>query len=88
MLELRLIQTLDKVGVGEIVETSGEDGIYPPGIAVGEVTKAGVGPALPGTPPVTLSRDETALFMQIEVRPRADMMRLEDVLVLHRKPER
>ncbi len=86
-LELRFIQTLDDVTVGEIVETSGEDGIYPPGIPIGEVTRAGVGPALPGTPPVPLWRDETALFMQIEVQPRVDMMRLEDVLVLRHEPE-
>ena len=86
-LELRFIQTLDDVTVGEIVETSGEDGIYPPGIPVGEVTRAGVGPALPGTPPVPLWRHETALFMQIEVQPRVDMMRLEDVLVLRHEPE-
>lgn len=87
LLELRFIQTLDDVSLGEIVETSGEDGIYPHGIPVGEVTRAGVGPALPGTPPVPLLRDETALFMQIEVRPSVDMMRLENVLVLHREPE-
>lgn len=87
LLELRFIQTLDDVLVGETVETSGEDGIYPAGIPVGEVTRAGVGPALPGTPPVPLSRDETALFMQIEVQPRVDIMRLEDVLVLRRNPD-
>ncbi len=86
-LELRFIRTLDDATVGESVETSGEDGIYPAGIPVGQVTRAGVGPAAPGTPPVPLSRDETALFMQIEVRPHVDMMRLEDVLVLHREPQ-
>ncbi len=87
LLELRFIRTLDDATVGESVETSGEDGIYPAGIPIGQVTRAGVGPAAPGTPPVPLARDETALFMQIEVRPHVDMMRLENVLVLHREPQ-
>jgi len=54
------------VRVGEKVFTSGDDRIYPKGLAVGEVTRLGKGTD----------------FQQIYVRPFAALDRLDDVLIL------
>lgn len=82
LLELRYIDTMTPVDTGESVITSGEDGIYPPGLPIGTVTEFEVGPPVPGTPRVPLAREETALFLEITVTPAADVTRVETVLVL------
>lgn len=82
LLDLRYVDTMTPVREGEAVLTSGEDGIYPPGLSIGTVASFAVGPPVPGTPRVPLARDETALFLEIQLRPAADVTRIETVLVL------
>jgi rod shape-determining protein MreC len=61
------------VPAGEQVLTSGGDGIFPKGLLVGRVTKVGQG---------------NELFLNIRVRPAADLSRLEEVLVVTKIDER
>ncbi len=63
----------EKVEVGERVLTSGGDGIYPKGLPVGTV--AAVAPG-------------QDLFLNIRVRPAAQIARLEEVLVITKMDER
>ena len=62
----------EQVPVGETVLTSGGDRIFPKGLHVGTVTKVGSG------------KD---LFLNIKIKPGADLSRLEEVLVLTQKQE-
>jgi len=63
----------EQVPVGETVLTSGGDQIFPKGLAVGTVTKVG---------------DGKDLFLNIKVKPAANLSKLEEVLVLVEKQER
>jgi rod shape-determining protein MreC len=63
----------ETVPPGELVLTSGGDGIFPKGLLVGRVTK------------VTPSAE---LFLNIRVRPAADLSKLEEVLVVTKIDER
>lgn len=63
----------EQVPVGENVLTSGGDQIFPKGLPVGTVTKVGTG------------KD---LFLNIRIKPAADLSKLEEVLVLVEKQER
>ncbi len=63
----------ETVPVGEQVLTSGGDGIFPKGLAVGTVTKVSTG---------------SDLFLNIRVRPAADLNRLEEVLVVTKVDEK
>ena len=75
LLDLRYVSGLEKVQVGEMVTTTGLDGIYPPGYNVGEVIEVRPGSA---TQP---------LF--IRVRPSAALERVKEVAVLtYRPPQR
>lgn len=53
---------------GDKVITSGFGGVFEKGILVGEV--------------VSIARDESGLYMNAVIKPEADMMRLEEVLVM------
>ena len=57
----------------EMVLTSGGDGIFPKGLLVGRVTKVAPG---------------SELFLNIHVRPAADLSKLEEVLVVTKIDER
>lgn len=81
-LELRYINSMTEIRQREPIVTSGEDGLYPAGIRVGTVASFTVGPPVPGTPRVPLAREETALFLEVRVRPDVDVLRLETVLVI------
>src|SRR4030095_703979 len=72
LIEMRYVSGLEKVEVGDYVMTTGQDGIYPPGLNVGEVVDVKNGTA---TQP-----------HQILIRPGARLDRLEDVAVLLYKP--
>src|SRR6267378_975344 len=61
------------VPAGELVLTSGGDGIFPKGLLVGRVTKVAPG---------------SELFLNIRVRPAADLSKLEEVLVVTKIDER
>lgn len=67
------IMSDEQVPVGENVLTSGGDQIFPKGLPVGVVTKVGSG------------KD---LFLNIRIKPAADLSKLEEVLVLVEKQER
>lgn len=68
LIEMRYVSGLEKVENGDYVMTTGQDGIYPPGLNVGEVVDIRHGTA---TQP-----------HQILIRPSARLDQLEDVAVL------
>jgi rod shape-determining protein MreC len=70
---LEKVMSDESVPPGELVLTSGGDGIFPKGLLVGTVTKASAG---------------TDLFLNIRVRPAVDLSKLEEVLVVTKIDER
>src|SRR6202034_309713 len=62
----------EQVQVGETILTSGGDQIFPKGLPVGKVTEVGNG---------------KELFLNIKIKPAADLSKLEEVLVLIEKQE-
>jgi len=70
---LEKVMTDESVQPGERVLTSGGDRIFPKGLLVGTVTRVSPGPEL---------------FLNIRVRPAADLGRLEEVLVITQEQER
>jgi rod shape-determining protein MreC len=70
---LERVMSDEQVSIGEPVLTSGGDQIFPKGLPVGTVTKVGSG------------KD---LFLNIKVKPAANLSKLEEVLVLIEKQER
>lgn len=75
LIEMRYVSGLQNVEVGNYILTTGQDGIYPPGLNVGEVVQVKPGTA---TQP-----------HQILIRPGAKLDQLEEVAVLlYRPPQR
>lgn len=75
LVEMRYVSGLEKVTVGDYVVTTGQDGIYPAGLNVGEIVDVKNGTA---TQP-----------HQILIRPGARLDRLEEVAVLlYEAPQR
>jgi rod shape-determining protein MreC len=75
LVEMRYVSGLQKVSSGDYVLTTGQDGIYPPGLNVGEVVEVKQGTA---TQP-----------HQIYIKPSARLDQLTEVAVLlYRPPER
>ena len=72
LVEMNYVSGLEEVKVGEYVTTTGQDGIYPPGLNVGEVVKVKQGTAT--TPHV------------IHIKPGAHLDALEEVAVLLYRP--
>jgi len=70
---LEKVMSDEAVPAGEMVLTSGGDGIFPKGLLVGRVTKVSLG---------------SELFLNIRVRPAADLSKLEEVLVVTKIDER
>lgn len=70
---LEKVMSDEAVAPGELVLTSGGDRIFPKGLIVGRVTKASPG------------RD---LFLDIHVKPAANLAKLEEVLVVTRIDEK
>ena len=70
-LRMEYVSNLEDVQVGDVVVTSGIDGIYPKGFVVGEVALVERGPGL---------------YKTIHVRPNVEFSDLEDVLVVIREP--
>jgi rod shape-determining protein MreC len=70
---LEKVMSDETVPPGEQVLTSGGDGIFPKGLLVGTVTKISPG---------------SELFLNIHVRPAADLSKLEEVLVVTKIDER
>lgn len=70
---LEKVMSDEAVQPGEKVVTSGGDQIFPKGLAVGAVTKVSPG---------------AELFLNIRVKPAADLSRLEEVLVITQQQEK
>lgn len=66
LLNLEFISVSEPVRIGEVVYTSGTDGIYPKDLPVGRV----------------VSKKTGRIYQEIEVEPFTDFTRLEEVLVL------
>jgi rod shape-determining protein MreC len=75
LIEMSYVSGLQKVEVGDYILTTGQDGIYPPGLNVGEVIQVkGGGPTQ---------------AHQILIKPGANLDRLEEVAVLlYHAPQR
>lgn len=71
-LELDYVNNSETVNPGDVVVTSGLDGIYPRGLPVGKVVESSRG---------------KSVFRSIQVEPFADFIRIEEVLVLLSVPE-
>lgn len=67
-LRLKYVTNLDDVQAGDTLVTAGISGVFPKGIMVGEVRA------------VTMGDDN--FFKSIEVKPAAEMKRLEEVLIV------
>ena len=72
-LVLGRVMSDETVPAGELVLTSGGDSIFPKGLPIGRVTKVSPG---------------SDLFLNVHVRPAADLSRLEEVLVVTKIDER
>jgi rod shape-determining protein MreC len=70
---LEKVMSDETVPAGEMVLTSGGDGIFPKGLLVGRVTKVAPG---------------SELFLNIRVRPAANLSKLEEVLVVTKIDEK
>lgn len=65
-LDMKYVSNLDDVVIGDLVVTSGMDGLYPKGLAVGRVSSVLNGPRL---------------FKRITIEPAARLDRLEEVFI-------
>ena len=75
LIEMRYVSGLERVDVGDYILTTGQDGIYPPGLSVGEV--------------VQVKRGTATQPHQILVKPGAKLDQLEEVAVLlYHAPQR
>ena len=70
-LRMEYVSNLEDVKAGDVVVTSGMDGIYPKGFPIGEVS---------------MVRRGSGLYRTIVVRPVVDFNDLEDVLVVVSEP--
>ena len=66
-LRMEYVSNLETVWVGDRIVTSGIDGIYPKGFAIGTVTHVAQG---------------VGLYQTIQIEPAAEFSQLEDVLVV------
>ncbi|MGH2670813.1 MAG: rod shape-determining protein MreC, partial [bacterium] len=70
---MKYIKRGDEIDVGDIVVTSGLDGIFPKGIPIGKVTQ--------------VTRKDVGLFQIAEVRPAVEFAKLEEVWVISSPPQ-
>jgi rod shape-determining protein MreC len=68
LIEMRYVSGLQKVVVGDYILTTGQDGIYPPGLSVGEV--------------VLVTQGNATQPHQIFIKPGAKLDQLDEVAVL------
>lgn len=67
-MQMLYVPSLADVNQSDLIVTSGTDGIYPKGIAIGRVTAA---------------REGSDLFKAIDVEPAVEFLELDEVMVLH-----
>jgi rod shape-determining protein MreC len=72
LLDLNYISNTEEAAVGDIVLSSGLDGIFPKGLVIGKVVD---------------SRKSTGVFRSIKVEPSMDLIHIEEVAVLLSEPE-
>ncbi len=65
---LKFVRQREDLVIGDVVVTSGRDGVFPRGLNIGTVT--------------ALVEEERGLFQGAEISPAVDFARLEDVLVV------
>jgi rod shape-determining protein MreC len=70
-MDLSYVNNTEQVAVGDIVLSSGLDGIFPKGLVVGKVVD---------------SQKGKGVFRSVKVEPRVDLIRLEEVSVLLMEP--
>lgn len=68
LIEMRYVSGLETVEVGDYILTTGQDGIYPPGLSIGEVAQ--------------VKRGTATQAHQILIKPGAKLDQLEEVAVL------
>ena len=68
LIEMRYVSGLETVEVGDYILTTGQDGIYPPGLNIGEVAQ--------------VKRGTATQAHQILIKPGAKLDQLEEVAVL------
>ena len=88
ILKLDYVTSLADVKGGDIVVTSGDDGIYPAGFEIGRVLRVTEGAPVPGLPQLPVVRAETALFLNIDVDSLTDVLQIEQVLLLSPQMDR
>jgi len=71
LLDLSYVNNTEQVAVGEVVLSSGLDGVFPKGLVLGKVVD---------------SRKGKGLYRFIKVEPEVDLIRLEEVSVLLSRP--
>jgi rod shape-determining protein MreC len=69
---MKYIKRGDEVDIGDVVVTSGLDGIFPKGIRVGHVSG--------------VTKKDVGLFQVADVTPAVDFSKLEEVMVLTTPP--
>ncbi len=69
LLHLEYVNNTEEVSIGEIVVCSGLDGVFPKGIPLGKVVS---------------SKKGKTVFRDIEVEPFADLLRIEEVILVVR----
>jgi rod shape-determining protein MreC len=75
VIEMRYVSGLEEVELGDYVMTTGQDGIYPPGLTVGKV--------------VDVKKGSATQAHQILIQPGAQLDHLEEVAVLlYHPPQR
>lgn len=83
LMDLAYVTSLADVQAGDLVVTSGDDGIYPAGLEIGRVSRVTKGAPVPGLPRLpTLARTEAALFLDIELEPLIEVRWVEHVLLV------
>ncbi|MGI8672700.1 MAG: rod shape-determining protein MreC, partial [Luteitalea sp.] len=69
---MEYVSNLSEVTLGDLVMTSGLDGIYPRGYVIGRIERAERG---------------SGLYREIRIRPRVDFSSLDTVLLVTEPPE-
>ena len=72
VLDVNYISNTEPINEGDMVLSSGLDGIFPKGLAVGKVVK---------------SQKGKSAFRTIQVEPASDLIRIEEVLILLAPPK-
>ena len=68
LCELNYVANTEDVKVGDLVMTAGLCGIFPKGLPIGTVSR--------------IKQDNSGLFQDIELKPRVDLNKLEEVSIL------